>query len=174
MDTAIALWMASLPRIPWLDGFLAFFSSLNDYGLFWILPAIALLIPRSTRRAGAACLLALLFTAVIGNGILKPLIARPRPFVALALPLVIPPPGHYSFPSGHAGSSFAAATVLYLRFPGWPGKLAMALAVLMAFTRVYFTVHYFSDVLAGALLGVLCALAAMGLTRPWGKSTKGV
>lgn len=174
MDAAIALWMASLPRIEWLDAFLAFYSGLNDHGLFWILPAIILLIPRSTRRAGFACLTALALAAILGNGFLKPLIARPRPFMALGLPLVIPPPGGWSFPSGHAGSSFAAATVLFLRFRGRAGNAALALAALMAFTRVYFTVHYLSDVLAGALLGILCGRAAMRAAGWQGKSTKTV
>ena len=91
-----------------------------------------------------------------GNLLLKPLIGRIRPFnVQDAITLLIAAPLDYSFPSGHTMSSFAAAMVLLLtdRRMGIP---AMLLAGLIAFSRMYLYVHYPTDILGGALLGILC------------------
>lgn len=161
MDTAIALWAAGLPRIPWLDGLMAFITNLDEKGFIWILICALLIAWKPTRRTGLACLLALALVAVLSNCVIKPLVARPRPYVALGLPLLIPPPGGTSFPSAHAASSFASATVLFLRCRGWIGRAAMALAAAIAFSRIFFTVHYFSDVAAGTILGILCALLVL-------------
>lgn len=55
----------------------------------------------------------------------------------------------YSFPSGHASSSFAAATAILLHNRK-AGAIAILYASLVAFTRLYAFVHYPSDVIAGA------------------------
>jgi len=74
--------------------------------------------------------------------------AEPRPLV--------PAPHDGSFPSGHAATSFAAATVLTLYLPRW-APLWILLAVAIGFSRVYVGVHYPLDVVGGAVLGVLVA-----------------
>ena len=61
--------------------------------------------------------------------------------------------GDFSFPSGHTGSSFAAAVVLFYRMPKKYGIPALVLAVLISLSRVYVGVHYPTDILAGALIG---------------------
>lgn len=137
---------------------MAFITNLDEKGFIWLLICALLIAWKPTRRTGLACLLALALVTLLANCVIKPLVTRPRPYVALGLPLLIPPPSGTSFPSAHAASSFAAATVLFLRFKGWPGWAAMALAAAIGFTRIFFTVHYFSDVAAGAVLGILCAL----------------
>ena len=84
---------------------------------------------------------------------------RPRPFITepQPAPLFIGVRGD-SFPSAHAATSFAAAVLLTSLFPRrWP--VFFGLAVAMAYSRVYVGVHYPGDVLAGALLGVLVAIA---------------
>jgi undecaprenyl-diphosphatase len=83
----------------------------------------------------------------------KPLIGRVRPCdVNTAVQLLIARPADFSFPSGHSASSFAAVFALYFRGARlW--KPALALAVLIAFSRLYLYVHYPSDVLAGILIG---------------------
>jgi len=63
-----------------------------------------------------------------------------------------------SFPSGHASTSFAAATVLTFARPRWaPAFFLLALAI--GFSRVYVGVHYPLDVVGGAVLGILVATA---------------
>lgn len=139
------------------DAALTFFTRLGDKGAFWLALAAVLLARRRTRRAGLAVLLALALDLVCCNLALKPLIGRLRPFaVNPAVRLLISPPGDPSFPSGHTASSFAAAAAL--RFTGGTDfrlrRAALALAVLIAFSRLYLYVHWPTDVLAGAALGI--------------------
>ena len=99
---------------------------------------------------GAALVLGVIF----GNGILKNLFQRVRPFDlenALVQIPIISKPGDWSFPSGHTLASFEAATVLMIRDKRF-GIPALILAVLVAFSRLYLYVHFPSDVIAGALL----------------------
>lgn len=90
------------------------------------------------------------------NLLIKPLVGRVRPFaVSGAVELLTAPPLDASFPSGHTAASFAA--VFALRKSGsrlW--KPALAVAVVIAFSRLYLYVHWPSDVLAGAVLGAAC------------------
>ncbi len=130
-------------------------SFIGNYAMAWIFAACLLLCTKRYRWNGVMVLAALAVGFLIGNLLLKPLIARARPIWPYApLAPLIPGPGDYSFPSGHALSSFAAATVLSLtdRRLGW---LAIPLACLIALSRVALYVHFPSDVLAGAVLGVL-------------------
>lgn len=75
----------------------------------------------------------------------------------------------YSFPSGHATTSFALAVLALSITRGtrqaWIGWLAIALALLIGYSRVYRGVHYPSDVLGGALLGALTALCVLWFFR---------
>ncbi len=83
---------------------------------------------------------------------------RPRPFQALPdLPIPWAPPADFSFPSGHALHAFTSATLLALHFPPL-GPPAFILAALIALSRIVLAVHYPSDVLAGAWLGVMVGI----------------
>lgn len=151
---------------------LIFFTRLGDKGVLWLALAAALLARRRTRRAGLAVLLALALDLVCCNLILKPLFARARPFaVNPAVELLIAPPGDASFPSGHAASSFAAAAAL--RFTDgaktWLRRAALALAILIAFSRLYLYVHWPTDVLAGMALGAALGWCGARLARAAGQ-----
>ena len=130
-------------------------SSLGDAGLIWIALSILLLHFPKTRKAGLASGIALLFMLITGNMILKPLVARLRPFtVNTAVELLIPPPTDFSFPSGHTYASFASASAIF-RNNRKIGIPALILASLIAFSRLYLYVHYPTDVLFGILFGIL-------------------
>ena len=99
----------------------------------------------------------LLVCVLAGNLLLKNVVARPRPCdVIPEMPLLIPQPQSFSFPSGHTMSSFAAATVLLFASWKW-GIAAYAMAGVVGFSRVYLFVHYPTDVLAGVALGIAVA-----------------
>ena len=141
------------------DAVFPILTYLGEAGAVWIALALTLLFFRRTRVTGILMLVSLLLTFLTGELLLKNIVCRPRPCADFPdVPLLIARPGSYSFPSGHSGSSFTAATALFLR-PRKGGAAALVLAALIAFSRVFLFVHYPTDILAGALLGVLFALA---------------
>lgn len=104
--------------------------------------------------AGWSALLALFAANILGQ-----LVGRLRPFEVSAeiLRLIPPPLTAHAFPSGHTSVAFACAAALTLGSPSW-GMVALVLATGVAFGRVFAGVHYPSDVVAGAVLGILCAI----------------
>ena len=96
---------------------------------------------------------------------IKTLVNRDRPPVRYAEPkALVGVPHDHSFPSGHAATSFAGATMLAFAFPRL-APILLVLAAGVAFSRVYVGVHYPVDVIAGAALGVLVATALRLLVR---------
>jgi undecaprenyl-diphosphatase len=133
-------------------------------GLLWIV--LALVLCGVYRRWGTLWLtvVAIAFADWSAMG-LKALTGRERPpFVYPRPKALVPVPHDGSFPSGHAATSFAAATMLSFAFPRLsPALLLLAAAV--AFSRVYVGVHYPLDVAGGAVLGVVVATALRLLVR---------
>lgn len=149
---------------PVLDKIMIFITTLGNGGFFWIGMGLVLAILPKTRKCGICMLLSMALTFVVGNLILKNLVARPRPFtIATEVALKIPRPGEYSFPSGHTMNSFTAAVSIFL-FYKRPGVAALVLAGLIAFSRMYLFVHYPTDILGGILLGTLDAFLIFRLT----------
>ena len=147
-------------------------TALGDFGAIWIGIGLCLVITKKYRRYGIFLFAALALTYVLGDLVMKPIVARPRPFVEFpGRLLLIPAPQDYSFPSGHAASSFSAATILW-RANRKFGITGFILAGLIAFSRMFLFVHYPSDVLAGVVLGILCALLVTFLVEKRIKSKK--
>lgn len=166
-DAALRDWIVQF-NAPVLDAVMWFFSAIGYFGGIWAVVAIVLAAwaPRLRPIAFQIGVALLLTQGIVDLGV-KPFIARPRPFVTTVTSRVV---GHYrpptySFPSGHAALSFAAATVLAFGLPRW--KIAwFALATVVAFSRVYIGVHYPLDVTCGALLGVGVGVLVSG-GRAW-------
>lgn len=150
---------------PVLDFLMPIITHLGSGGILWIALAITLLFFKKTRKFGILIGVSLLLSMILGNYILKPLVARPRPFETVSgVSMLITPPDGYSFPSGHTITSFAAATVLWFR--SWKLALpATIVASLIGFSRMYLFCHYLTDVAAGALLGAAVAVAVVLLYR---------
>ncbi len=112
-------------------------------------------------------LLACLAIGVLaGNVCLKNLIARPRPcWLDDSVFMLISVPADYSFPSGHTLASAIGATVLTKtnRKFGWA---AIPAAIIIAFSRLYLFVHFPSDILAGAVLGIAIGEAVYRAVGP--------
>jgi len=148
-------------RCSFLDTVVPPITHLAEAGIFWIILAIVLLCFKKTRIAGATMGLALIFGLLIGNVTLKPLIARIRPYdINPDVLLLVERLSDFSFPSGHTLASFEGAGVLMITHRKTFGYPALVLAILIALSRLYLYVHYPTDVIAGALLGLLFAYIA--------------
>ena len=159
MDIILALDQSILEyiRAHFICGFFDFLmpllSLIDAHGEVWILAAVVLMCRSKYRGTGARLAVALLTGYVICNLILKPCVARMRPFeINEAVNLIIARPADFSFPSGHTVSSFAAVPVLW-KANKKLGAASLVLAVLIAFSRLYLYVHHPSDIAAGVLLG---------------------
>lgn len=148
---------------PILDAVMPVITYLGSGGAVWIVLTVIMLISGKNRKIGAAMTVALILSLIVCNGILKPLASRIRPYELVSAQLLIAPPMGASFPSGHASAAFAAAITLVLSRHRL-ASAAVIMAVLIAFSRMYLYVHYLSDVLAGAGLGTLLAVAACKIT----------
>lgn len=168
------LYMIQSIRCGFLDVVMPFLSSLNNHGEIWIAVGVILLCTKRYRTAGFSVLIGLLLGLIFGNGILKHLIARPRPcWLNMEVPLLIPVPDDFSFPSGHTLSSFIAVFLLAKTDKRF-GYASIPLAVLIAFSRLYLFVHFPTDILGGiALAAVISFIVWQGKKRICAvKSTK--
>lgn len=156
-----------------LDFIMPLITKLGNGGILWICLSLILILFRKTRKTGIAMAVSLVLEVLCCNIILKPFVARPRPCdVNTAVQLLVPHPTDYSFPSGHTGASFAAASALFFsKNRLWIPSLI--LAVLIGFTRLYLYVHYPSDVLAGALIGIMLGWLGNMIVKTAGRYLNG-
>ncbi len=156
----ILYWIREHLTCPFLDWLMPPLSALSAHGEIWILLAAVLMCIPKTRRAGVTMGVTLLMGYLIGNLGLKNLIGRIRPYeLAPDVTLLVERLHDFAFPSGHTLASVGAATALTLYHRRW-GAVALTLAAAIGFSRLYLFVHYPTDVVAGALLGVALAFAA--------------
>lgn len=141
-----------------LNPIMIFFTTLGNLGLIWLIISFLLLISKKYRKIGILTLSVLIVNTLLGEGILKHIIERPRPFITYPdLNIIISKPTSFSMPSGHTSASFAAAFMLSYCFKKYRVYF-YSLASLIALSRIYLLVHYPSDVLSGILLGFLSFL----------------
>jgi undecaprenyl-diphosphatase len=142
-------------RCTFLDVVMPFITSLGDVGFIWILISVILLFFKKTRKLGIQLLFSIVFAYVIYQWILKPVVARPRPFTQNpVVELLIKAPKDFSFPSGHTACGFSFVIILFLAKNKW-WIPSLILACLIGFSRMYLYVHFPTDVLCGALCGII-------------------
>ncbi len=150
----------------------AFFSVITDFSLFEIPLAILAVVlfaiakPR-LKYAIVLLILSVVIADMIGQD-LKTLFERLRPYFVfddVRFPGEKSGSKSFSFPSNHAINMFAAMTVLAWEFraKGWLALLFFIPAALVAYSRVYVGVHFPSDVLGGAVIGISCSAVILAL-----------
>ncbi len=163
-EIGILDWIQTL-RTGFGDFFFPLITKLGDGGIFWIVMTLALLIFPKTRKLGLTCAVALLIDVALVNGLIKNLVARTRPYVVNPnIQLLVPKPSEYSFPSGHAAASFSFVGALAFSKCRW-WIPAGVLAVIIGLSRLYLYVHYPTDVLCGALFGILFGFLAVLIVK---------
>lgn len=156
----ILLWIQGAS--PWMDAPMRFVSDISAHAACWIAIAAIMLLLRRSRRTGIEVLAALLLAFLVVDLLVKPLVARDRPFEVYDFELIVGAPHSSSFPSGHSAYAFAAATCIALRDRRW-GVPAFALALVIAYSRLYLFVHWPTDILAGAMIGIAIGFLAVHL-----------
>lgn len=162
IEGAILLWIQQHLRCAALTPVMRVITSLGNGGAFWIALTVALLIFKRTRKTGVYCAAAMVLTLLVVNVAIKPLVARTRPYELIeGLQILVARPSDYSFPSGHSANSLSCAWTLFRLTPKKYGAPALALAVLIALSRLYVGVHFPTDVLVGAAIGIAMSEVAI-------------
>ena len=172
MEINILNWIQSM-RTPIGDAAVPFITKLGDAGMIWILLSVVLLLIPRTRKSGVVLAAALCVDVVLCNGMLKNLFRRIRPCdVNTSIQLLVARPDDFSFPSGHTAASFAAVAALILAGERKLWIPALALAVSIAFSRLYLYVHYPTDILGGIAVGIFAGYAGNWIVNQLEKKRK--
>ena len=158
---------------PFLDDFMLIFSG----KLIWTPAAIAILYAVvRTQRRDALWVIVFLALAIVAadqlsSGVIKPLVARLRPTHEPTLAGLVQvvhdyTGGRYGFVSSHAANACAVALFTSLLFRRTIYSVTMTLwAGFDMYTRIYLGVHYPGDIICGAAIGIMVALAAFVLMK---------
>ena len=169
IDAILMLWIQNDVRCAVLNPIMIFFTTIGNVGAVWLALGALFLCFKKYRRLGFHIIISIALCYVLNDLIIKQLVQRPRPFLTVeGLTALVAKPSSWSFPSGHACSSFAAAYVLTKALKK-KGAWSYALATLIAISRPYVGVHYVSDILAGAIVGTLGAILCIALFRKFEK-----
>jgi membrane-associated phospholipid phosphatase len=158
LDLKLLRWMRTHGHSPGLESAAKALGKAGNNGAVWVVLGVALALIDPDRRESWLICAALGPIAIGLNYGIKLAVRRPRP-VLEGLPPLGGAPSSLSFPSAHAFSSFAVATAMVRVDPAT--AVALVVALTLSLGRPYLGMHYPSDVLAGALLGV-----ALGLIAP--------
>ena len=168
-DLPILEWIQANLQSAFLDKLMPIITAFGNGGIFWIACAVLLMFLPKTRRVGFGMAFALTMGLVVCNMILKPGVARIRPYdlqetLGVTIDLLIKRSHDFSFPSGHTIASFEACTVLMLgnKKLGIP---ATVLAILIAFSRLYLYVHYPTDVITSIVLGTIFGIIGWAIAK---------
>lgn len=140
-----------------LDKFFSIITNVNNWYIAYIILLCISIFKGGSKGKIAALgvIILILVSDQTGYHILKEMVKRIRPCNALTDAIIpLGCTGSYSFPSNHALNNFAAATFYYRLYPNLKWIL-FTVASLVSISRVYLGLHYPSDILGGALLGII-------------------
>ncbi len=158
------------------DFLMPIITDLNKQRLVLVLVLVLLLWmlirgSRHTRIAAILLIVTIVISDQLSSSVIKYWFERPRPCHALQnVHLLVSCGSGFSFPSSHAVNNFAGALILAFFFPRSKWWF-FGFAAIVAFSRVYIGVHYPSDVIGGAVIGLFCAASVLfvfiGLEKLW-------
>jgi membrane-associated phospholipid phosphatase len=155
LDLRLLRWMRTHGHSPGIESAAQALGKAGNNAVVWVVLGVVLAILDWERHEAWLICAVLGPIAIVLNYLIKLAVRRPRP-VLEGLPPLGGAPSSLSFPSAHALSSFAVATAMCRVDPATAGALIVALAISLG--RPYLGMHYPSDVLVGALLGILLGL----------------
>lgn len=164
-----------VPHNFFFNYFFSFFSLKGSFIFIWLVVILIILVLEERKSPGISkrdrkfiilFSISFLLTFLLTDVILKNIFFRPRPFPLLPTPYNLQPfvcPTDFSFPSAHASTAFAAATIMAF-FDKKRRWFYFLIAILISYSRIYLGCHYFLDVIFGALLGYLISKLILHLT----------
>ena len=160
MDIAVFYFINVTLANPFFDWFMPFITEKKHWFPVWGILIIGLLWKGGKKGRTAVLLIipVIFLSDQLSAHVLKPLIARPRPCVTLPdVHMLVDIKRSLSFPSAHAANFFAVATYFNYFYPKYRWVYFSA-AFIVAISRVSIGVHYPLDIIAGGILGGVCAL----------------
>jgi undecaprenyl-diphosphatase len=146
-------------RFTGLDRAMIGFSNIGDKYVLLILLTLFLMYDKKKRKFVVPYWMTFVIS-LVAVAAFKTLIARDRPDTIISLIEET----HFSFPSGHATIAFSSLPIVYKSFKQ-NKKFWLTYVLLIAGSRIYLGVHYLSDVVAGALLGLLIGMFVLKFTK---------
>ena len=159
IDNAIFFFINHNLANPVCDATVKFFIGIPGVFFIILIGIAGLFLGKKYTKISSLIFLSSYAISIFAYKVIKFFIERPRPFITLDnVRLLVGPRDGFSFPSGHAATSFCLATVIAMRYPKLRYPIFIA-AILVALSRPYIGVHYPSDILAGAILGIFVGFA---------------
>lgn len=164
-EVQFLLWIQDYLVNGFLTPCMRLITTLGNSGFIWIVFVVYFMFIKKDKKQAKVMVIALLLNLLVTNVIVKNLVSRTRPFdIYPYVDLLINKPTDFSFPSGHTSASFACAMVIAHYYPKWRIPV-IGFASLMAISRLYFFVHFPTDIIGGILIGMCMAYFAISLEQ---------
>lgn len=165
MDLRILEFIRDNIRADWLDPIMKFFTTIGDMGIFVLTSGIVLLFFKQYRRIGLMIIITAAIGFIINDFILKNVIGSVRPCQVDSefIHYTVKCPTSYSMPSGHTLQGLFPGIILLYHKKFKVGLPLLVVGLIIAFTRMYFAVHWPSDILVGALMSLMISFCVYSI-----------